>query len=375
MFAMAAVAEPDDESLIETGRRIYEDGVMPDGKPLLAMRTEGFVMEGRYAACVSCHRRSGMGSVEGNIDSTVLVPPVAGPVLFAASRFAYSELDKGHHYIPNDAWERVLTRTAYDRQSLARSLREGIDPDGNKLVAPMPLYNLDDSAVAALSAYLEPLSSTPAPGVEPDILHLATVVTPDAKPAQADAVVDVLRAWSESARAPGKPWHLHVWMLSGASETWQAQLEQHYRQQPVFALLSGAGGANWAPVHEFCEQQRLACVLPSVEIAPDPGDDWYSMYFSPGLGLEARILAKYLANAPTSTGNIIQVYSGASGRHAAKTLRSGMGSFTGSINDRRFRLTSPRSALKEIWKPCYPRVRRQTVSSFPLYSPHRKRFH
>ena len=83
--------------------------------------------------------------------------------------------------------------------------------------------------------------------------------------------------------------------------------------------------SNWAPVHEFCEQQRLACVLPSVEVVPDPGDDWYSMYFSPGVGLEARILARYLANqrdACRQDANIIQVYSDASGRHAAEVLRS-----------------------------------------------------
>ena len=149
-----------------------------------------------------------------------------------------------HHYVPNAAWERALTRPAYDQQSLARSLREGIDPDGKRLVAPMPRYNLDDAAVAALSAYLEQLSSVPAPGVEPDILHLATVVTPDARPEQADAVVGVLRAWSDSARASGKPWRLHVWELTGPSATWLAQLEDRYRQQPVFALLSGAGGVQ-----------------------------------------------------------------------------------------------------------------------------------
>ena len=85
--ALAAGASAADNALIETGRRIYEDGILPGGEPLQAIRPEGFVMEGRHAACVSCHRRSGMGSVEGNIDSTILVPPVAGPVLFAPARF------------------------------------------------------------------------------------------------------------------------------------------------------------------------------------------------------------------------------------------------------------------------------------------------
>lgn len=308
-------------------------------------------MEGPHAACVSCHRRSGMGSVEGNIDRTVLVPPVAGPVLFSASLFAYSELDKSHHYIPNDAWERAVTRTAYNKQNLALALRDGIDPDGKRLLAPMPRYPLDDTAMAALAAYLKQLSSIPAPGVEQNILHLATVVTPDVTPDQASAVVDVVRAWSNSARASGRPWRLHVWELRGAADTWLEQLLQYDQQQPVFALLSGAGGANWTATHTFCEQQRVACVLPSVEAIPARGDDWYSMYFSPGVSLEARILARHLdeiATVPNRGSKLIQLYSDASGRHAADVLQTATTSFADSISSRKMRMTAPRAALKNI---------------------------
>jgi len=130
-----------------------------------------------------------MGSVEGSIDSTVLVPPVAGPVLFVPARFHGTYLNPVHHWVPNDAWARALTRAAYDETSLARALREGLDPDGKRLIAPMPRYDLDAPAVSALAAYLRTLSARPAPGVEHDALHLATVVTPDAPPDQVDAVV------------------------------------------------------------------------------------------------------------------------------------------------------------------------------------------
>lgn len=343
----AAAIEPDD-SLIETGRRIYEDGVLPGGEPLRAVRPEGFTIEGIHAACVTCHRRSGMGSVEGSIDSTILVPPVAGPVLFVPARFSTSYLDDSHHYVPNEAWKRSLTRPAYDQQRLGHALREGLDPGDKRLVAPMPLYNLDDAAVAALTAYLQQLSSTPAPGVTTDTLHLATVVTPDAQPEQADAALGVLRAWSKSARGSGTPWHLHVWDLTGPSETWLAQLETHYRQQPVFALLAGTGGSEWTPVHRFCEQHRVPCVLPSVEVIPDPEDDYYSMYFSPGVGLEASVLARYLNDKKGSTGswsNVVQVYSDTTGRYAADVLRSELNAATGSVTVRRYRLTSPRAAF------------------------------
>lgn len=343
----AAAIKPDD-SLIETGRRIYEDGVLPGGEPLHAVRPEGFVMEGSYAACVTCHRRSGMGSVEGSIDSTILVPPVAGHVLFAPARFSASYLDDSHHYVPNEAWERSLTRPAYDQQGLGRALRLGLDPGDKRLMAPMPLYDLDDTALAALTAYLEQLSSTPAPGVATDTLHLATVVTPDARPGQSDAVLGVLRVWSKSAQGSGSAWRLHVWELTGPSETWLAQLERHYRQRPVFALLAGVGSSEWTPVHRFCEQHQVPCVLPSVEVMPDPEDNYYSMYFSPGVGLEASVLARYLNDKKDATGsrsNVVQVYSDTTGRYATEILRSELNAATGSVTVRRYRLTSPRAAF------------------------------
>jgi hypothetical protein len=89
-------------------------------------------------------------------------------------------------------------------------------------------------------------------------------------------------------------------------------------------------------------------VLPSVEIAPDPAGDHYSLYFSPGLGLEARILARYLADQKVvaSDGpNIVQVYSDASGRQAADVLRSRLNVATASMSVRKYRMTSPRAAL------------------------------
>lgn len=343
-------AEEAETSLIEQGRRLYQDGILPNGEPLRAMRSEGFEIEGEYAACVTCHRHSGMGSVEGFIDSTVLVPPVAAPVLFAPARFASSYLDETHHYIPNQAWRRALTRPAYDEHSLARAMRAGIDPGGKQLLAPMPVYDLDDAAMAALVAYLQQLSSEPDPGVEPDTVHLATVITPDVRPGHAEAMLGVLQRWGQSARGVGKPWRVHIWHLSGPSTSWQQQLEANYRKQPVFALLSGVGASEWQPVHHFCEQRRLPCVLPSVEVVPDTGDDWYSMYFSPGVSLEARILARYFddINAPDRDSNIIQLYSDASGRHAAELLRSQLKTDTSPVRLQRFRVTSPLTALKGL---------------------------
>jgi hypothetical protein len=314
------VADP----LVDAGRRIYEQGVLPDGSPLHAIRPEGFVLEGEYAACVTCHRRSGIGDIEGSIDKTLLVPPVAGPILFAPARFHDVYLDDNHYWVPTPAWKRALTRPAYNTETLARALRDGIDSGGTPLVAPMPHYVLDDTAVGALAAYLHQLSSTAAPGTDGATLQLATVVTPDVPPAEVEAIKGVLGTWAGRSRASGKPWQLHVWNLSGPASGWTEQLQRHYAEQPVFAVLSGAGSAEWAPVHRFCEHNRIPCLLPSLDAMPERNEsDYYALYFSPGVTLEARILARYLQQTFSEVDKaprIVQLYDDPAGLSAAETL-------------------------------------------------------
>ena len=336
----------------DIGRRIYREGRLADGSPLRAIRPEGFVLEGEQAACVTCHRESGMGSVEGSLELSLLVPPVAGPLLFAPARFAGTFLNEGHHWVPNKAWARALTRGAYDDGSLARALREGLDPDGQPLIAPMPRYALDESSLSALAVYLRGLGAAPAPGVETDALHLATVVTPDAPIEQGAAVIGVLRAWAAASQASGRPWVLQVWELSGPPETWSGQLEARYREQPVFAILSGAGGAEWRPVHRFCEAHRVPCILPSLEVAPEGDPGFYSLYYSPGVTLEARLLAAHWRAESRALGGkpppIVQMFSDAAGRRAAEALTGALGTEAQPESPRRFRPTAPAAGLDAL---------------------------
>ena len=340
------------EGEIELGRRIYEQGILPDGSLLRAVRPEGFVLEGEFAACVTCHRPSGMGSIEGSVDRTTLVPPVTGPVLFAPARFHGIDFNPTHHWVPNAAWERALTRGAYDEASLARALREGLDPDGRHLVAPMPRYDLDEPAVGALAAYLRRLSTERAPGVEADTLHLATVVTSDVPAEQVEAILGVLQVWGASSRASGSEWNLHPWTLSGPADTWADQLQALYRERPVFAVLSGVGGAEWRPVHRFCEQNRIPCVLPVIEVAPDGDPSFYAVYFSPGVPLEARLLARYWSDeARAGKGapeRVVQVFADVTGKEAANALEAALGDLGVKSMLRRLRPTVPAAALDTV---------------------------
>jgi cytochrome c553 len=60
------------------GYAIYREGKLSSGGPLRAQREHGVKIEGAAAACVNCHRRSGLGTNEGRIT----IPPVTGKYLF-----------------------------------------------------------------------------------------------------------------------------------------------------------------------------------------------------------------------------------------------------------------------------------------------------
>ncbi len=302
------------DTLVEQGRRIYVEGVLPDGSLLTATRFDGSsTVTGAQAACINCHRRSGYGVVEGRVD----IPPVAGAVLFSPGVFA----SRAARHPTVSAVERFRSRSAYDEKKLLRALSKGRDPDGVPLRPPMARYHLDHRSVAALAAYLRALSSSAVPGMDGATLHLGTVITPDVPFSRREALLEVLRAYAADRSSNGLRWQLHLWQLTGSPEEWEAQLDAYSRQQPVFALLSGVGAVEWGPVHRFCERHALACVLPSLEMAPD-GDDYYSLYFSQGLGLEARLLARHLVSAQPA--RLIQVVADEAGGRAAKAVEQAL---------------------------------------------------
>lgn len=312
----------------EIGRRIYLDGILPDGQPLQATLPQGIRLSGAQAACVTCHRRSGLGGSEGG----TLIRPIAGPYLYSPIT-SHPRMYAGTSSAPG-------MRPAYTDASLARVLREGVDAAGHALAGPMPRYALADAAMGDLIAYLKTLSATSSPGVSETEIHFATIVDAAADPAERDSMLTVMEAfihdknagtrlethraqradWKMARRYKAyRTWKMHVWTLEGPPETWEKQLEEHYRNQPVFAVLSGIGQGTWRPVHDFCERTKLPCLLPQVDLPPaTPGD--YAIYFSRGLELEAAALAQRMD--ATDKGTILQVYrSGSPGERAAAVLR------------------------------------------------------
>jgi len=323
-WALAAAASDDE---VEIGRRIYLEGMLPSGAQLQGERAGGMPVSGADAACVNCHRRSGMGSVEGDIQ----VLPVTGNYLFGFDGKAVVTMD------PRSGRAFNQKHALYTVESLAEAVRHGMNTSGRQMSAAMAHYALSDAEMKGVIAYLRQLSEHWSPGVTADSIRFATVVTPDVEPERRRALLDTLRAAfaqkngstfpgrrymappAEMMMGTGRKWELDVWELQGPGETWAGQLEERYRSRPVFALVSGASNGTWAPVHDFCQKERVPCWFPSVDL-PESGDGFYALYFSRGVALEAEVLARQLRSA-TRTRKLVQVFrDDYVGRGAAQAL-------------------------------------------------------
>lgn len=327
-----------DTDPLAVGRRIYREGILPSGKRLQGLAAAKVTLAGADAACATCHRRSGYGSSEGSIE----VRAITGPVLFgsrpvlpvppvATTRGDLSSAEAAHakaaalRAVRSGALAGTRPRPVYDEAALARAIREGVDVNGRSMNPSMPRYAMEPAEIEALTAYLKTLSVQVSPGVTEDRIHFATVIQPDTDPAQRLALLEVLRTYmsdrnwglrgevrredagSVRLNRTYREWVLHVWDLSGPSDTWTRQLEAYNRQQPVFALVSGLGNASWRPIHDFSERFEVPCIFPQVEVPVLAERDFYTVYLSRGMTLEAQALARFLRDQG-ERGPVTQVF-------------------------------------------------------------------
>ncbi len=307
---LPGLAAPDGaaDSAVDAGARLYREGRQIDGGALRGVRGNGIEVTGEAAACVGCHRPSGMGAVEGDVQ----IRPITGRYLFAeGSERHWAVMD------PRVGKQLNEDRPVYTPELLVRALREGIGSDGRVLNTMMPRYALGEADAQALQAYLAQLSVRWGPGVGADTIHLATVIAPGVDAQRRALFVQMMEAAlrqknmntvggrraqgrrnmvspAEHMQQTERQWTLAFWQLEGEPASWPAQLAAQQARRPAFALVSGLGAGEWAPVHEFCETQHLPCWFPSIDQPPAEAGR-YALYFQRGLALEADVLAAHWA--------------------------------------------------------------------------------
>jgi ABC-type branched-subunit amino acid transport system substrate-binding protein len=282
-------------------------------------------------------------------------------------------------------WEEIpevmqggIRRPAYTDETLAEALWNGVDPAGRKFDPIMPRYLLDPPDMEVLVYYLKHLSDAPSPGVTDDTLHLATVVSSDLPARSRQAMLSALQGYVESQQSRSRQQHrrarksafyqremytgyrqlkLHVWELEGPPATWGRQLENYYRQEPVFAMIGGMVTGQWAPIHAFCERERIPCIFPLTEQPVLSENDWYTLYFSKGPYQEGEGAARYLRSQadPGPPPRIVQVFrNDPAGRALARGFEATW---------RRFGFPAPENRMLRPGEPVGNFLRNQPIAS------------
>jgi len=268
------------------GEQMYRTGLLPSGKPVKAFVSGDVPVDGTSFTCVSCHLRSGLGSIEGE----VITPATNGRLLYQPRK----PFIPGSEFVPSYSnYAKYLPeRPAYTDESLASLLLTGIDPTGRSVLKVMPRYDLNDQEMAIMIAYLKSLSDQPPAGVTNHELKFATVIVEGSDPLAVQSMLAPLQfsvdRKNSLSTAAGKnsrvarmgynmlgdlsalKFSLSRWTLKGPPGTWRAQLEDYYRKEPVFALLA------------------------VVDYPVLSESDWYTLYFSRGVRQEGEAAARYL---------------------------------------------------------------------------------
>lgn len=288
------------DSAVTRGAQLFREGLRADRSPVEAQRGNGVAVQGQEAACIQCHRASGMGGAEGS----TAVPPIVGSILFAPGRPVQPRQPRVFSHLTRQA-PAAQIRPAYSLETLLRALNRGIGPTGQSMDALMPRYQLTEAEVRDLAAYTTTLRIGEAPGHDGRTLHLATIETADNTPAVRQAATDLLVQCMAERSPPAQDsphappaWTLHRWQLGADPARWPTELEALQRQQPVFALVSGITGPTgrgaWQAIQQHCERDALPCVLPNTASVDDSQPSVWSFHFSRGVSLDAATMAEVL---------------------------------------------------------------------------------
>ena len=310
-FSLSVLAED------KVGADIYQAGKLANGQDLVGIRKD-IKITGGDAACMNCHRMSGMGSVEGNIQA----PPITGRFLFRNDDRLFVTMD------PRSGKRFNQYHDPYTEKSLELAITKGINVNGQPMNELMPRYALSDQEVKSLINYLSTLSKNHSPGIDEEKIHFATIITPDVDEKQKQILITMMNAIfgqkngstitgksmnrrhmvnaAQFVLGTEKKWDYELWQLAGDPSTWKSQLEKRYAQKPVFAVLSGIGRAEWEPVSQFCEESKVPCLFPSIDFSTEKSNQ-YNIYFQKGIPLEIDALLTTLRRNPI-TGKIIEIH-------------------------------------------------------------------
>ena len=156
----ATVAGLSPEKALALGERMYREGILPSGEPLVSALGGTTAVAGTAFSCSSCHLRSGLGSSEGGL----VTLPTNGFKLAQPRYWKYPNLlpeERKGLRVEAEPVRPPTRMPPWPGPSAPASM-----PEARALNPAMPRYNLKDADMAILIHYLWSLSDKLSPGAD-----------------------------------------------------------------------------------------------------------------------------------------------------------------------------------------------------------------
>lgn len=142
LIGLAVVVAAPWGSFASPGQRIYYTGSDAAGSIPGTIAGGAFMGPGMMgnAACVNCHGADGRGGRISMMFGALDIPDIR-----------YSTLTTARS-------EEGTTIPAWTDSDIGRAIRDGIEPNGQRLEAPMPRWSMTDTDITDVIAYLKELS-------------------------------------------------------------------------------------------------------------------------------------------------------------------------------------------------------------------------
>ena len=283
------------------GALAAQDGVVPDpgraiyyqGQGTAAasayLKGPGIEVESSGFACVQCHREDGAGGREGGVSTS--------DIRFRRLTQAYPGTRASDRQHP-----------AYDEASLARAIREGVDPAGNPLDPVMPRYRFSERDMAALIDYLKRLDAPDTPGVSEQRIRIGSL-QPSRGPMRqvSDEVRTLVRGYLRLINAQGGIYGRRLELVVGefdpnrsASQT--AAVDQLLGGEGVLCTLANLGLAGDAQAVRALQVRGVPELAPLRAAAEDANDlVQQTFYLYAGAADQGAVLVDYLRSSSSDS--------------------------------------------------------------------------
>jgi ABC-type branched-subunit amino acid transport system substrate-binding protein len=260
------------------GRELYRQGTSR-GANVAALLQNATKVSARNFACANCHGVEGDGQSEGGLRAPAL--------------------DWDSLSTPRDAGLASHNRAAYTTSSVRRAITTGVDPAGLQLSPAMPQFQLNDSQIDDLIAYLRIVGreADADPGVNASSVRIGTLLpmTGPLAPIGND-VATVLRAYfsqiNDAGGIYGRKIELVVSDTTGQAEPTLVALKEQIEQHQVFAIA-----APYIPSSLHLDDELALSGLPLVAPVSFKSDsnlfERYRFDILPGFADQARCLVRF----------------------------------------------------------------------------------